>query len=138
MIRFLRHIFRRQDKFLPLRDYLVKWSRKTIAMTVKTFKIVLIFLILSPALWGQQKSDKAKTVPLLFQMLDTYHYKPPTRNFLLSNQIFDRLMKTIDPYGLFFTEATVGSLKLYRDSLCSDNPILISAFVTGLTEKYMQ
>lgn len=105
-------------------------------MTRKTFKIVLVFLLLASELLAQQTSDKAKTVPLLFQMLEEYHYKPPTRNSILSNHIFDRLMKTIDPYGLFFTEATIVSLKPYRDSLCTDNPALVSGFVNLLTEKY--
>lgn len=105
-------------------------------MTGITVQIILILLLFTSGLSAQQKSDPVKTVPLVFQMLETYHCDPPARNSRLSNLIFERLIKTLDPYDLLFTAQTINCLKPYRDSLCTDNPVLTSGFVNLLTEKY--
>ncbi len=105
-------------------------------MAGKTFKIILAFLLFTSSLFAQENSDKIKTAQSLFQMLETYHYNPPKRNSTLSNRIFESLMKTIDPYGLFFTRETISDFKLYRDSLCTNNSTLISEFIIVLTDKY--
>lgn len=105
-------------------------------MVGKTVKTILAFLLFTLSLVAQENSDKVKTAQSLFQMLETYHYSPPKRNSTLSNRIFENLVKTIDPYGLFFTGETISGFKPYRDSLCSDNSPLITEFITLLTDKY--
>ena len=107
-------------------------------MAGKTVKIILAFLLLTSSLFAQENSDKIKTAQSLFQMLETYHYNPQQRNSTLSNRIFDSLMKTIDPYGLFFTDETISGFKPYRDSLCTNNSALIADFLTLLTNNYRQ
>jgi carboxyl-terminal processing protease len=104
-------------------------------MAGKTVKIILVFLLFTSSLVAQN-SDKVKTAQSLFQMLETYHYNPPKRNSVLSNHIFESLVKTLDPYGLFFTGETISSFKPYRDSLCSHNSVLISEFMVIVTDKY--
>jgi carboxyl-terminal processing protease len=104
-------------------------------MAGKTVKTILAFLLFTSSLVAQN-SDKAKTAQLLFQMLDTYHYNPPKRNSTLSNPIFESLVKTLDPYGLFFTRETVSCFTPYRDSLCTHNSALISEFITIIADKY--
>jgi len=101
--------------------------------------IVLIFLqafLLSGNLMAQPDSTQAKKVPKLFQMLEEYHYYPPSRDRKLSNHIFDQLILSLDPYGLIFSKETLNTLGQFRDSLCSDNVLLQADFVSQLTEKY--
>jgi len=105
-------------------------------MAGKTVKIILAFLLFNLSLFAQENSDKAKTVQSLFQMLETYHYNPPKRTSTLSNHIFENLMKTIDPYGLFLTGETISGFKSFRDSLSTNNTVLISEFIDSLTNKY--
>jgi carboxyl-terminal processing protease len=105
-------------------------------MAGKTGIIVLVFLLSAFSLLAQQNTDKVKTAQSLFRMLDTYHYSPPIRNSKLSNDIFENIIKTIDPYGLFLTSDNISSLKVYRDSLCTDNTELISGFITSFTLQY--
>ncbi len=104
-------------------------------MAGKTVKIILVFLLFASSLVAQN-SDKVKTAQSLFQMLETYHYNPPKRNSTLSNHIFESLVKTLDPYGLFFTGETISSFKPYRDSLCTHNSALIAEFIAIITDKY--
>jgi len=104
-------------------------------MTGKTLKIILAFLLFASSLVAQN-SEKVKTAQSLFQMLDTYHYNPPKRNSTLSNHIFESLVKTLDPYGLFFTGETMSCFTPYRDSLCTHNSALISEFIILITDKY--
>ena len=108
------------------------------AITWKTVKIVLAFLLFVSSLLAQPNSDKTKTVASLFQMLEAYHYNPPMRNSKLSNHIFENLIKTLDPYSLFFTDETIACFKPYRDSLCAKNAKLASDFVAVLTDKYRE
>jgi len=104
-------------------------------MAGKTVKIILVFLLFTSSLVAQN-SDKVKTAQSLFQMLETYHYNPPKRNSALSNHIFESLVKTLDPYGLFFSGETISSFKPYRDSLCTHNSALIAEFIAIITDKY--
>ena len=104
----------------------------------KTVKIILAFLLFTSSIFAQGNSDQIKTTQSLFQMLETYHYNPPKRNRALSNRIFESLMKTIDPYDLFFTDETISGFRPYRDSLCTNNSALIAEFLTLLTDKYRQ
>lgn len=108
------------------------------AIAGKAIIIILAILLFSSDLVAQQNRDKAKTVSSLFQMLETYHYDPPTRNSTLSNHIFEHLIKTLDPYALFFTDETIACFIPYRDSLCTNNADQSSDFVTFLTAKYRE
>ena len=105
-------------------------------MAGKTVKILLVLLLINLSLVAQENSDKVKSAQSLFQMLETYHYNPPKRNSTLSNRIFESLIKTIDPYGLFLTGESISCFKSYRDSLCTNNSSLTSEFITILTDKY--
>jgi len=105
-------------------------------MVGKTVKTILAFLLFTLSLSAQENSEKIKTTQSLFQMLETYHYNPPKRNSTLSNHIFETLVKTLDPYGLFFSGETISGFKPYRDSLYTDNSKLIAEFITLLTDKY--
>ena len=105
-------------------------------MTGKSVKIVWAFVLFASGLVAQPKDNKVKTAQSLFQMLDTYHYSPAVRDVKLSNHIFDSLIKTIDPYGLFFTGETIVRLKPYRDSLFTGSPDLTAGFISSLASKY--
>jgi carboxyl-terminal processing protease len=102
-------------------------------------KIFLFLAFLIPAassLWSQKIAEPGKISPLLFHMLEEYHYAPPARNAQLSGRISENLFKAIDPYGLLFTQTTIESFRPYRDSLCSANPNLIAEFLTRISETY--
>ena len=106
-------------------------------MISKTLYVILIFAFFALPAYAQPKNDKEQSVPLLIQLLDKYHYKPPVHNQKLSNQVFDNILKTLDPNSLFFTEETISPLsKSYRDSLVSLNPKLTSEFVKHLSDLY--
>lgn len=97
------------------------------------------FLILSAsALLAQPGNEKGKVTPQLFHMLEEYHYAPPARDAKLSGQIFENVIKTLDPFGLLFTRQTFGSMQAYRDSLCSNDSRLISDFLNQLTANYRE
>ncbi|MBV5312728.1 MAG: carboxy terminal-processing peptidase [Prolixibacteraceae bacterium] len=103
-----------------------------------TASFLVLILIFSSGLSAQPNTDQAKITPLLFQMLEEYHYSPPARNSKLSNQIFENVLKTLDPYGLIFTSNSIATMVPYRDSLCSANPKPAADFVTKLTSQYRQ
>jgi len=106
-------------------------------MIGKTLYAVLALFILASTSYAQQKNDKVQSVPLLIQLLDKYHYKPPVHDQKLSNQVFDNIIKTLDPNSLFFTEEAIFTLsKSYRESLLLVNPKLTSEFVKHLSDLY--
>lgn len=107
-------------------------------MTVKPILSILLFVLCSSNIVAQPVNDRHKVAPLLFQMLEEYHYSPPERNSALSNQIFGNLMKTLDPYQLLFTAETISGFQTYRDSLCTKNPKVVAEFISTLAEKYQE
>lgn len=107
-------------------------------MTRRSLQLIVLFLLFTSGLWAQQNSDKGKPVSLLFQMLEKYHYHPPARNSKLSGQIFNNVLKTLDPYSLFFTDESIASFIPYRDSLCTNSTRLSSDFITLLTNTYRE
>jgi len=107
-------------------------------MTRRSLQFIVLFLLFTSGLLAQQNSDKGKPASLLFQMLEKYHYHPPARNSKLSGQIFNNVLKTLDPYSLFFTDESIASFIPYRDSLCTNSTRLSSDFITLLTNTYRE
>ena len=107
-------------------------------MKGKAFQIAWMFLLLTLSLAAQPTNEKAKVAQSLFQMLNFCHYSPAKCDSKFSNRIFDNVIKTIDPYSLFFTGEMISELSACRDSLCSAKSELTLNFVNSLTEKYRQ
>jgi len=105
-------------------------------MTRRSLQFIVLFLLFTSGLLAQLNSDKGKPASLLFHILEKYHYHPPTRNSKLSGQIFNNVLKTLDPYSLFFTDESIASFDPYRDSLCTNSTRLSSDFITLLTNTY--
>ena len=98
--------------------------------------ISLFLLFLSFNIKAQPNTDQANTIKSLFKMFDTYQVQPPVRNAELSNHIFNQFIKTLDPFGLFFTGKSLEEFLPFRDSLCSNNFESTANFVNQLTKQY--
>ncbi|WP_423129864.1 hypothetical protein [Gaoshiqia sp. Z1-71] len=102
----------------------------------KEIRFILVFVLLSLGALAQQPGDKGKPVTALFQMLNNYHYHPQVRDSKLSNSIFNRFIKTLDPHGLLFTGEIIGQLEPYRNSLCHENQGVLDTFIHEVTDLY--
>ena len=67
-------------------------------------------------------ADQAQTAYLSAQILGRYHYKSVPLDDAMSEKIFDRYLKALDPERLFFTQADVDSFADARTRL--DDAIL--------------
>jgi len=110
----------------------------SVILIKKSIGFIIIFTFSFSFLSAQPSTINGKIAPRLFQMLEEYHYSPQIRNTKLSGQIFENLIQTIDPNGLFFTDKTFAALAPYRDSLCTNDPKLITDFLSLLAEKYKE
>lgn len=66
--------------------------------------------------------DQAQTAYLSAQILSRYHYKAVPLDDAMSEKIFDRYLKSLDPEHLFFTQTDVDGFSSARTQL--DNAIL--------------
>lgn len=66
--------------------------------------------------------DQAQTAYLSAQILSRYHYKAVPLDDAMSEKIFDRYLKSLDPEHLFFTQADVDGFSSVRTQL--DDAIL--------------
>lgn len=107
-------------------------------MIRKPVFFILLFTFSAFNLWSQKFQESGKISPLLFHMLQEFHYAPKERNEHLSKQIFENLVKTVDPYGLLFTQKTLVQLRPLCDSLCSENPAIISDFLSRFSGDYQR
>ncbi len=67
-------------------------------------------------------ADQAQTAYLSAQILGRYHYKAQPLDDAMSEKIFDRYLKALDPERLFFTQADIDSFADARTTL--DDAIL--------------
>ena len=67
-------------------------------------------------------ADQAQTAYLSAQILGRYHYKTVPLDDAMSEKIFDRYLKSLDPERLFFTQADIDSFADARTRL--DDAIL--------------
>ncbi len=75
-----------------------------------------------PALRLAPTADQAQTAYLSAQILGRYHYKTMPLDDAMSEKIFDRYVKALDPERLFFTQADIDSFADARTRL--DDAIL--------------
>lgn len=105
-------------------------------MTGKFVLIVFFMCWMSMSLWAQPNMDRAKKIPELFNMLEKFHYHPPKRGQMLSDRIFDQLIRNLDPNSLLFSAQSLKSFDSYRNELCSDSIALHADFISLLTRNY--
>lgn len=85
--------------------------------------VAAVFAI--PALSGESSAaqrlqptvEQAQTAYLSAQLLGRYHYKTQPLDDALSEKIFDRYLKSLDPERLIFTQADIDSFADYRTRL---------------------
>jgi len=97
----------------------------------------LFFVFLIPLyLTAQTESSVSKKNAMMVKMLNDNHYKPRQPDDELYEQIFQRFIRTMDPYCLFFTGEDIKSLKKQKFTL--DNAINndLYAFIEKFSEIY--
>jgi len=67
-------------------------------------------------------AEQVQTAYLSAQIISRYHYKAPPLDDALSEKIFDRYLKALDPERLFFTQADIDGFGAHRTAL--DDAIL--------------
>jgi carboxyl-terminal processing protease len=94
------------------------------------FLITAAFLLNAASAACQTPENRAG---MLIKVLAQHHYAPRTLNDALSGQVFDRFLLTLDPNGLYFTQADLNVLNGYRlklDDELNGKPAAFLKFVT--------
>jgi len=92
-----------------------------LALLTVAFSTQAISLEPSSTLRLAPTKEQAQTAYLSAQLLGRYHYKTPPLDDALSEKIFDRYLKSLDPERLFFTQSDVDAFSDARTRL--DDPI---------------
>lgn len=98
-------------------------------------KLALLFLVLAATLAQAAAPDagasspalkplapEVQTARLVADVLTHYHYKPTVLDDAMSQSIFDRYLKALDPERMYFLQADIERMNAYRTSL--DDAIL--------------
>jgi len=98
------------------------------------------FLILSSINDAQSQSqfNYCGEADLLVKALTKYHYAPLQLNDQWSNNIFNKFINLLDPYGLYFTLADIQTLDPYRYTLKSAIADPSCTFLKTVTKLYEQ
>jgi carboxyl-terminal processing protease len=89
----------------------------TLALLAVAFSTPAISLEPSSTLRLAPSLEQAQTAYLSAQLLGRYHYKAQPLDDAMSEKIFDRYLKSLDPERLFFTQADVDSFADARTRL---------------------
>ncbi len=97
------------------------------------FLLSVAFLAATQVAVGQVNPNRAS---MLVKVLTENHYSPRTLNNEFSGQVFDKFLQTLDPNGLYFTQAEVNALKNYRLKLDDELKGTPAAFLKFVTPFY--
>ncbi|MCY1721392.1 carboxy terminal-processing peptidase [Prolixibacteraceae bacterium Z1-6] len=99
--------------------------------------LILLVLFISLGKTRAQNDDlPGEKVTTLFSTMNGLHFHPKPLNIKFSNVIYDQLIRKIDPGGLILTQEEIVGIAFYKDSLCSSNEKLLTAFVDLLSNVY--
>ncbi len=88
-----------------------------LALLTVAFSTQAISLEPSSTLRLAPTKEQAQTAYLSAQLLGRYHYKTQPLDDALSEKIFDRYLKSLDPERLFFTQSDVDAFSEARTRL---------------------
>lgn len=82
---------------------------------MKTLKLLIFVILFSfNDTLAQPKDAYCLQAAMLMKMLEKYHYQPVEINDRFSGQTYQRFLKMLDPYCLFFTDKDINTLSVYR------------------------
>ena len=79
--------------------------------------IILIILVLTASLTGQEPSREQVLTQMVMSSLSAWHYAPPTKTDRWSEQAYDLYLQAIDYNKRFFTQSDLKTLAAYRGKL---------------------
>jgi carboxyl-terminal processing protease len=79
--------------------------------------IILIILVLTASLTGQEPSREQVLTQMVMSSLSAWHYAPPTKTDRWSEQAYDLYLQAIDYNKRFFTQGDLKTLAAYRGKL---------------------
>ena len=79
--------------------------------------IILITLVLTASLTGQEPSREQVLTQMVMSSLSAWHYAPPTETARWSEQAYDLYLKALDYNKRFFTQGDLKTLAAYRGKL---------------------
>ncbi len=85
---------------------------------------------------AQNEVPAGEKVTTLLASMNGLHLNPKPLNAKFSNEIYNQLIKRIDPSGLILTRKSLEGISIYKDSLCVPNKNLITTFVDSLSANY--
>ena len=97
--------------------------------------LFIVSLMLAGTVSGQNSGGKAN---LLVQLLKQHHYAPRPIDDKFSELVFDRFIENLDPYGLYFTQEKLNTLKTYRLKLDDELNGNTSRFLPLTTQLYKE
>jgi carboxyl-terminal processing protease len=88
-------------------------------MKIRNAIFLFFFLLLSLTGFAQENSIEKSNqdAVILCKALQKYHYSPRKLDDEFSAIVFDRFIKTIDPRRLYFTEADIKVLTVFKDKI---------------------
>ncbi len=92
-------------------------KRLAVRLLPTTLGIVLILLLLTTTLAGQEISKEQALTQLIMSSLNTWHYSPLKQGDQLSEKTFTLYLKNLDYNKRFFTETDLEELEQYKFKL---------------------
>jgi carboxyl-terminal processing protease len=74
----------------------------------------IVFLLIATIFAGKKEITTAQKVSTIVKTIQKYHYKPRPVDDSLSSTVYDLFLRSLDPYGCFFTKEIIGDIEKYR------------------------
>lgn len=101
-------------------------------MKIKFFTLILLICHFA---FGQSYSP-CKKASVLLKELEKYHYQPIVINEKTSEEIFNDLIKSLDPKGLYFTKTDLNSIAKHKTQLFAEINNNNCTFLDDLLKMY--
>jgi carboxyl-terminal processing protease len=100
------------------------------------FIVLLLFLVITVVNSGAKEYSTAELASMIVKTSERYHYKPRSLNDSLSKQIYESLIKKLDPHGCILTSEIINRLGTHKYSIDDQIKQMKTTFLDTITFVY--
>ena len=101
-------------------------------------KLFLCFLFITASTIATLRAQDCKQLPILWELVNTYHVQPKPLDDQLSQALFQDLFDGLDPYGMYFVEDDMKEFKKFRFNLDDAISTGDCSFITEIAGVYQK